>query len=114
MLVKMTGTDDRIVDLSEDGFDGFVKENKVVLVDLWAGWCMPCTMQGKMIEQKLDQMPAGAKVAKVNVDENPGIARKFNVRGIPQMYLLVNGETVKGWTGVTPAEVIFSEMEKHL
>jgi thioredoxin 1 len=113
-LVKMAGKDGIMVDLTETDFDDYVNKNKVVLVDFWAGWCMPCTMQGKMIEGRINDLPAGAKIAKVNVDENPGIARRFNVRGIPQMYLMVNGKSAKGWTGVTPVDELIREMKDHL
>ena len=110
----MVDNNEKMVDLTEDEFDGFVSNNKVVLVDFWAAWCLPCQMQTKMIKGKIHDMPDPAIVAKVNVDNYPGIARKYNVRGIPQMYLFVDGEPVKGWTGVTQVSELFSEMSKHV
>lgn len=104
---------ERIVDLNEGDFEDYMTANKVVLVDFWAAWCMPCQIQTKMIKGKIDQMPGDAKLAKVNVDHNPSLARKYNVRGIPQLYLLVNGKPVKGWTGVTPVSELFKEISNY-
>ncbi len=110
----MTHDSESIVELSVKEFDEFISKNKVVLVDFWAPWCMPCQMQGRMIEEKLSELPKGARLAKVNVDINPSIAQRFSIMGIPQMYLFVDGKPGKGWTGVTPASVLFDEMKKHL
>lgn len=107
----MTGS--RMVDVTENEFDRVLASNKIVLVDFWAGWCLPCQMQTKMIQGKIDEMPEGAVVAKVNVDNYPSIAQKYNVRGIPQMFLFVEGKPVNGWTGVTPVSQLFSEMAKY-
>lgn len=102
-----------MVDLTEKDFEKYLIDNKVVLVDFWAAWCMPCQMQTTMIKDKLGEMPDGAKVAKVNVDNYPSIANKFHVRGIPQMYLFVNQKPVKSWTGVTAVTELFGEMAKY-
>jgi len=101
-------------ELGENDFDDFLKKNRVVLVDFWAPWCMPCVIQGRMIRKRMKDLPEGAMIAKVNVDLNPRIADKFRVRGIPQLYLMVNGKPVKGWTGLTPVEVLFKEISRHI
>jgi thioredoxin 1 len=100
-------------ELTESDFDEYLSENEVVLVDFWAAWCMPCKIQTKMISGNKDQIPEGAKVAKVNVDNYPSLARRFNVRGIPQMYLFVQGKPVKGWTGVTQVSELINEMTRY-
>ncbi|MBN1539207.1 MAG: thioredoxin [Candidatus Thermoplasmatota archaeon] len=109
----MTTTSERIVDLDEDNFDHFLSKNRMVLVDFWAGWCMPCQMQTRMIMGKIDKMPPGAFVAKVDVDMNPSLAARYNVRGIPQMFLFIDGKPVKGWTGVTQVSELFAEMKRY-
>lgn len=108
------GEESDVLDLTDQNFENFIRNNALVLADFWAPWCMPCKLQGRILGSGMKDMPQGLKVVKVNVDENVQTARKYNVRGIPQMYLFVNGRSVRGWTGVTPAEVIFDEVKKHL
>ncbi|MCU0799339.1 MAG: thioredoxin domain-containing protein [Candidatus Thermoplasmatota archaeon] len=108
------GADTDVLDLTDQNFENFVRNNALVLVDFWAPWCMPCRMQARILEAGVGDMPEGLRIVKVNVDDNVQTARRFNVRGIPQMFLFVNGHSVRGWTGVTPAEAIIEEVRKHL
>ena len=114
MVIKMSVKNAKIVELNTGGYHDFLKNNRVVLVDYWAGWCMPCVMQGNLLERSMDKLPEGGVIAKLNVDESPEIANELGIQSIPQLTLFVDGKSVKGWTGVTPAEVIFSEMKAHL
>jgi len=110
----MNHNNEGIVDIDDDGFDNYVNDNSMVLVDFWAPWCIPCQFQGRMLKTSMKDFPSDAKVVKINVDHNPNTARKYNVKGIPQMYLFVNGEPVKGWTGVTPVKELVKEMKGHI
>ncbi|HIV14076.1 MAG TPA: thioredoxin [Candidatus Pullilachnospira stercoravium] len=76
-----------------------------VLVDFWASWCMPCKMLTPVIEE-LAEEAEGYKVGKVNVDEEPELARQYNVMSIPTVLVFKGGQVVKQSVGVQPKEAL--------
>jgi thioredoxin 1 len=84
---------ENILSLSDDSFETDVlKSDMPVLVDYWAEWCGPCKMIGPILEEIATEYEGRVKVAKLNIDENPGTPPKFGIRGIPTLMLFKNGE----------------------
>lgn len=73
-----------------------------VVVDFWAPWCGPCRMVAPALDKLAREWSGKAKIAKVNVDENPMIAGRFGVSGIPTMLVVKNGKIIDRWTGALP------------
>ncbi len=73
-----------------------------VVVDMWAPWCGPCRMIAPVIEQLAGEMSGRVHFAKLNVDENPATAARFNVRSIPTLLVMKDGREVDRIVGVEP------------
>ena len=98
-----------IIELNEKNFATEAKAG-LVLVDFWAPWCGPCRMQGPILEQVVGKV-AGAKIAKVNVDEAGGLAAQFGVQSIPTLVVLKDGKVVKQFVGVQQAPTLVAALE---
>lgn len=81
-----------ITNLSESTFAEEVGASELpVLVDFWAEWCGPCKMIAPVLEELADEQADKIRIAKVNVDENPGLARQFDVMSIPTLIVFKDG-----------------------
>ncbi len=76
-----------------------LKSDKPVLVDFWAEWCGPCRTIGPLVDEIAHERRHSLRVVKVNVDDAPGTARKFAIRGIPTLMLFRNGAIVAQQVG---------------
>lgn len=96
-----------VLHLTKENFETEVmKSEKPVLIDFWAGWCGPCKMLGPVIDEVAEEI-TDAKICKVNVDEEPDLAAKFQVMSIPTLIVVKDGEVAQMSVGYKPkAEVI--------
>ena len=83
-----------------------------VVLDMWAEWCGPCRMIAPMIEELASEMVGRVRFAKLNVDENPATAARFNVRSIPTLLVLKGGQEVDRIVGVQPKSEIARRLER--
>ncbi len=94
------------INLTKDNFDiEVMNSDKTVLIDFWATWCGPCRMIAPIIEEIANEMQ-DIKVCKVNVDEQPQLAIKFNVASIPTLIVVKNGVVTNTGVGFMPKEKV--------
>ena len=85
-----------------------------VLVDAWAPWCGPCRMVGPIVDELATELAGKVRVAKLNVDDNPGTAARFDVRSIPTLLVMVNGREVDRIVGALPKAAIRQRLDRAL
>jgi thioredoxin 1 len=101
---------DLTVELNEGTFESGIREG-VTLVDFWAPWCAPCRMQGPILDRVAEQIKGKATVAKLNVDEAPGVAGNYRVQSIPTLLVFRDGKVVNQFVGVQSESVLVSAIE---
>ena len=95
--------------------DNFTTEvlgsDQPVLVDFWAEWCGPCRVLGPVVEELADSIGDTARVGKLNVDQNPQVARQYGIQSIPSVLIFQDGEVVDRLVGVQPKEKYESALQ---
>lgn len=102
-----------ILHLTEGAFDQAVSQG-VTLVDFWAGWCGPCKMLAPTIDQLAESYEGKATIAKIDVDAEPNLARRFGVMSIPTVVILKDGAEVDRKVGLLPADAYTAALDAQL
>ena len=93
--------------LSEAALDDELLQSKEpILIDFWAPWCGPCLAMSPAVEAAAQKLAGEAKVYKVNVDDNPSVSPRFNIRGIPTLVLFKDGRETNRLVGLSTKEQI--------
>ena len=104
-----------LVDAGDADYDRVVGASPLpVLVDCWAEWCGPCRMVSPLVEQAAVTRAGSLKVAKVDVDANPGVARRLGVQGIPALFLVRDGTVVDRQVGALPGPALDNWLDRAL
>jgi thioredoxin 1 len=104
-----------IGDVTDGDFQTTVLEaDAPVLVDFWAEWCVPCHMVSPVVEEIGVEKAKALRVAKLNIDDNPEVTRKYGVMSIPSLILFVGGEEVARVVGARGKDALLKELDPHL
>jgi len=99
--------------ITDSNFEDTIKKNNVVFVDFWANWCGPCRALAPTIEELAKEFNGKILVGKLDVDENPVTAERFQVFSIPTMILFKNGKETERLVGLCPKNRIANTLSKH-
>ncbi|MET7390347.1 thioredoxin [Streptomyces sp. NPDC005529] len=104
-----------MVDANDDDFAEVVEKATVpVVVDLWATWCGPCRMVSPALEKVATDLAGRIKLAKVDIDKNPHLARRFEVQAVPTLLVFDQGQTIARQAGAAPAPALRQWVEQSL
>ena len=95
-------------------FNDLINGEQAVLVDFFAEWCGPCKTMAPILKQTVSMIDGKAKILKVDVDKNPSVAQKYNVRGVPTMILFHKGQIKWRQSGVVPAQQLAAIIKENV
>ncbi len=98
----------------ETEFDNLVQNETVLVVDFTATWCGPCKLISPLIDQLAQEYSDRAKVFKLDLDENKGVAKRFGIKSIPAVMFFAQGELKETLIGVKPYEEFTNTIEKYV
>jgi thioredoxin 1 len=102
------------INVTDNNFDEIITKNKVVFVDCWAPWCAPCHIYEPIYSKVAEQYKDKAVFARLNVDENPRTADKYDVMNIPTTLIFVDGKLVDQIVGAVDEDTLKSYVEKYI
>lgn len=106
---------DQVVHTTDDGFEtDVVNASRPVLLDFWAEWCGPCKMIAPLLGAIADDYGDRIRVVKLNVDENPLTARRYNVRSIPTLLLFKDGDVAAQQVGAVSKAQLTAFVDQHI
>jgi len=102
------------VHVTDTSFDKVIRENPLTMIDFWASWCGPCRALAPIIQELADEFAGKVFVGKLDVDENPSTAERFQVYSIPTVLIMKDGKEVDRIVGCVPKDYIVSALKKYL
>ena len=116
-LVKKSSMGEKIstpITVTDADFIEILQKHKLIVIDCWAEWCGPCRMVAPIIDELAKDYAGEIVFGKLNVDENPETATRYNIMGIPTLLIIKNGAEVDRMVGAAPKLLIQNKLKQHI